>query len=354
MKKAVNRPRRTKPAPDKVLRHSSDTFLGVGMGASAGGLEAVTQLLKGLPDDTGMAFVLVQHLDQPATRRRRISRRLVLQKLETLNEYAALLRSHPAEVEALFKDILICVTGFFRDAKMFDLSRKKLFPKLLTNRQPDAPIRLWSAGCSTGEEAHSRVIALVEFLEKEGVRCPIQLSGTGINESVLNCARTGLYPDRIKDNVSPERLRRFFTKADHGCRTNKNIRDYCMFARQNVREDPPCSHVDLLTCRNVLIYFDAALQKKVIRTSAFQREETEGKFIHGLGAGGWAEPRVRELLEKVLPMKSSFQDFRIEISLPGLKKKTTFWNARRFASRAGQPPMILLAMEEVTGKPNPP
>jgi two-component system CheB/CheR fusion protein len=201
---------------------------------------------------------------KPATLRRRISRRMVLQKLDTLKEYAACLRGNPTEVEALFQDILICVTGFFRDAKMFDLLKKKIFPKILKSRQDDAPIRLWVAGCSTGEEAYSLVITLVEFLEKAGVRCPVQLFGTDINESVISRARTGLYPERIKDEVSPERLRKFFTKADGGYRINKAIRDQCMFARQNVIEDPPFSHVDLITCRNVLIYFDAALQKKVM------------------------------------------------------------------------------------------
>lgn len=227
---------------------------------------------------------------KPATLRRRISRRMVLQKLETLTEYAAYLRSNPAEVEALFQDILICVTGFFRDAKMFDVLKKKMFPKILKNRQPDAPIRLWSAGCSTGEEAYSLVIALVEFLEKEGVRCPIQLFGTDINEAVLNRARTGIYPERIKEDVSPERLRRFFTKADDGYRINKNIRDYCMFARQNVIEDPPFSHVDLITCRNVLIYFDAALQKKVMPVFHYALKPN-GFLVLGTAesVGGFAE-----------------------------------------------------------------
>jgi two-component system CheB/CheR fusion protein len=203
---------------------------------------------------------------KPATLRRRISRRLVLLKLDTLEEYAACLRGNPSEAEALFQDILICVTGFFRDAKMFELLKKKVFPKILKSRQPEAPIRLWVAGCSTGEEAYSLVIALMEYLDKEGVRCPLQLFGTDINEAVINRARAGMFPERIKEDVSPERLRRFFTKADGGYRINKSIRDVCMFARQNVIEDPPFSHVDLITCRNVLIYFDAALQRKVLPT----------------------------------------------------------------------------------------
>jgi two-component system CheB/CheR fusion protein len=227
---------------------------------------------------------------KPATLRRRISRRMVLQKLETLREYAVFLRSSPLEVEALFQDILICVTSFFRDAKMFEVLKKKIFPKILKNRLPDTPIRLWSAGCSTGEEAYSMVIALVEFLEKEGVRCPIQLFGTDINETVLQRARTGVYPERIKDDVSPERLRRFFTKAADGYRIIKSIRDSCMFARQNLFEDPPFSHVDLITCRNVLIYFDAALQKKVMPVFHYALNPT-GFLVLGTAesVGGFAE-----------------------------------------------------------------
>jgi two-component system CheB/CheR fusion protein len=200
---------------------------------------------------------------KPATLRRRISRRMVLQKLDTLKEYVACLRASPAEAESLFQDILICVTGFLRDPKMFDILKKKIFPRILKNRQNESPIRLWVAGCSTGEEAYSLVIALMEFLEKAGVRCPVQLFGTDINESVISRARSGLYPERIKDEISAERLRKFFTKTDGGYRITKTIRDQCMFARQNLVEDPPFSHVDLITCRNVLIYFDAALQKKV-------------------------------------------------------------------------------------------
>jgi two-component system CheB/CheR fusion protein len=189
---------------------------------------------------------------KPATLRRRISRRMVLQKLYSLNEYAAHLRNHQSEVEALFQDILICVTGFFRDDKMFEVLKGKIFPEILKTRPTNAPIRIWVPGCSTGEEVYSLVIALSEFLEKEGVRCPIQFFGTDINERVINRARSGIYPERIKHNVSAERLRKFFTKSDGSYRINKTIRDQCIFARQNLIEDPPFSHIDLISCRNVL------------------------------------------------------------------------------------------------------
>ena len=201
---------------------------------------------------------------KPATLQRRIARRMVLQKTENLPDYLLYLRSHPEELGVLLQDILICVTKFFRDPKLFEGLKKKVFPKILKNRRPTEPIRLWVAGCSTGEEAYSLIIALVEFLEKENFHCPIQLFGTDINETVLRTARMGLYPERIKEDLSPERLRRFFTKTEGGFRINKSIRDSCMFARHNLFEDPPFSHVDLVSCRNVLIYFDATLQKRVM------------------------------------------------------------------------------------------
>lgn len=201
---------------------------------------------------------------KPTTIRRRISRRMALHKLDTLKDYVGYLRKHPTEVEALFQDILICVTSFFRDKKLFEVLKKKVFPRLLKNKSPDGPIRLWVAGCSTGEEVYSLAIVLLEFLEKEGVHCPIQFFGSDINDAILNRARAGIYPESIAADVSPERLRRFFTRAGNGYRIAKAIRDLCIFARQDVTRDPPFSHIDLISCRNVLIYFDATLQKKVI------------------------------------------------------------------------------------------
>ncbi|MDB6134821.1 MAG: two-component hybrid sensor and regulator [Verrucomicrobiales bacterium] len=201
---------------------------------------------------------------KPATLHRRIIRRMGMLRMQTIKEYIDHLCANPAESEALFQDVLIRVTGFFRDPGMFDFLKRKILPRIIQNRQPDAPIRLWMPGCSTGEEVYSMAIALVEFMEKESVRGHMQLFGTDINENVISRARAGMYPERIKDDVASGRLRKFFTKSDGGYRINKSIRDLCMFARQNLFEDPPFSHVDLISCRNVLIYFDAALQKKVI------------------------------------------------------------------------------------------
>ena len=201
---------------------------------------------------------------KPNTIRRRVSRRMAIQKKETLKEYVDFLRQNPSEVEALFQDILIFVSGFFRDPKMFDVLKKKVFPQLCKNRRQDVPIRMWVAGCSTGEEVYSLAIALIEFMEKQSEHYDIQVFGSDINEKILARARAGVYPDGIAEDVSPARLSRFFTKTAAGYRISKAIRDMCIFARQDVTRDPPFSNIDLMSCRNVMIYFDAALQKKVI------------------------------------------------------------------------------------------
>ncbi len=247
------------------------------------GFEQICTLLR---NSAGIDFTHYK----PATLQRRISRRMLLQKTENLPDYIRFLRAHPEELNVLFQDILICVTKFFRDAKLFESLKKRVFPKIVKNRQPNDPIRLWVAGCSTGEEAYSLLIALVEFLEKEGLRFPIQLFGTDINETVLRTARIGLYPDSIKGDVSPDRLRRFFTETDAGFRINKPIRDNCMFARHNLFEDPPFSHVDLVSCRNVLIYFDASLQKRVMPVLHYALKP-QGHLVLGTAesVGGFAD-----------------------------------------------------------------
>ena len=201
---------------------------------------------------------------KPNTLNRRITRRMVLQKADTVPHYVARLRQNPGELDALMQDILISVTGFFRDPKVFDILKRKIFPRILKHKEGDEAIRVWVPGCSTGEEVFSLAIVLVEFMEAHEKKCPLQLFGTDVNETILNRARSAKYPEAIKADVSPERLRRFFTKADGGHRINKAIRDLCIFARQNLAVDAPFSKVDLVSCRNVLIYFGAPMQKRVI------------------------------------------------------------------------------------------
>ena len=201
------------------------------------------------------------------TLKRRILRRMVLKKIDHLEGYVAYLQKHADEIELLFGDILINVTGFFRDPAAFLALQKKVFPRLLKQRPPGSPIRIWVPGCATGEEVYSLAICLHEFLGKNRTNKAIQIFGTDISEAMVRRSRGGVYPRSIESQVSPERIRRYFQKAHNGnYQVSKFIRDVCIFARQNVVEDPPFSKLDLISCRNLLIYLGLPLQKKVLPT----------------------------------------------------------------------------------------
>ena len=201
---------------------------------------------------------------KPATVKRRILRRMALHKVGELKEYVQFLRHHPDEVEALYGDILIKVTSFFRDPDAFEALKTEVFPSILKHRSLEEPVRIWVPGCSTGEETYSQAIALLEFLGNRRTNIPIQLFGTDLGQGSIEKARAGIYPQSIAADVSPERLRRFFVKVEGGYRINKTIRDICVFARQNLLQDPPFSRIDVISCRNVLIYLGAVLQKRIM------------------------------------------------------------------------------------------
>ena len=195
---------------------------------------------------------------------RRITRRMVLHKMTAMKEYEDYLRRDPAEVEALFQDILISVTTFFRDPDSFDALAKTVFPKLLEGRTVQEPVRIWTLGCSTGEEAYSLAMLFAECAEAAGSDVPLQLFATDLNSACVAKARAGVYPASIEQNVSPARLQRFFTKEDTGYRICKDIRDRCIFSRHNVLGDPPFSRLDLISCRNLLIYMEPVLQQQIM------------------------------------------------------------------------------------------
>ena len=197
---------------------------------------------------------------------RRILRRMAVHRMENLSEYVKVLQRDNEEVNSLFDDLLITVTGFFRDAESFDRLREVVFPRIMEDKTPETPIRVWVPGCSTGEEAYSIAISLLEFLDDQPFRPPIKIFASDINEKAIEIARTGKYPENITTDVSPERLRRFFVRmeARGGYQINKDVRDLCVFARQDLTKDPPFSRLDLISCRNVLIYMDSELQRLII------------------------------------------------------------------------------------------
>ncbi len=213
-------------------------------------------------------FALVKHqchVDfaeyKSSTIKRRIERRMLIHRSRGLEAYAKALSENPDEIKALFADILIHVTSFFRDPEAFEAIKKTAFPRLSMG----SGLRFWVPGCSTGEEAYSLTISLLEYLGERASQVPIQVFGTDISEQAIQKARLGEYPESISKNVSPERLSRYFVKLDTGgYRISKAVRDLCLFSRHDITRDPPFAKIDLISCRNLLIYFSASLQKRVI------------------------------------------------------------------------------------------
>ncbi|WP_394846060.1 PAS domain-containing protein [Pendulispora brunnea] len=202
---------------------------------------------------------------KPSTIERRIERRLALHKFERLEDYVKLAQSNPDEVRALYKDILISVTSFFRDTEAYEALRTRIFPRMLENKGPGSSIRIWVPASSTGEEAYSIAIALLEFLDDRAQEYRIQIFGTDVDENAISHARRGVYPENIVLDVTPEHLRRFFVKKDASYQISRRVRDMVVFSVQNITKDAPFSRLDLVSCRNLLIYLQPAMQKKVLR-----------------------------------------------------------------------------------------
>ncbi len=218
------------------------------------------RILVLLRDLTGVDF---SHYKQ-TTIGRRIARRMSFHHIEKHIDYYNYLRKNPAEVDLLRKDILIPVTFFFRDPKVFAALEKKVFPLMVNKRSPQNPVRLWVPACSSGEEVYSFAIFLYEFFEKKKIKPYIQVFGTDLSEALVEKARAGLYAEDISAHVSAARLRRFFVKTEKGYRIPQDIRKLCIFAKHNITGDPPLSNMDIVSCRNLLIYLDAFLQNKAL------------------------------------------------------------------------------------------
>jgi two-component system CheB/CheR fusion protein len=236
-------------------------------------LERILKLLKYV---SGVDF----RLYKSTTLRRRIARRMLIYRLDSLADYAMILQSDPKELRELQEDILISVTRFFRDADVFNALKHVVFEHLFRNRSPEQQVRIWVPGCSSGEEVYSIAISLLEFLTGSAVEPPIQIFGTDASETSIQKARVGVYPETITSEVSPERLRRFFMKTDKGYQVGKRVRDLCIFARQNLCNDPPFSRLDLVSCRNTLIYFGTQLQRQLIPTFHYSLRD-EGFLLLG-------------------------------------------------------------------------
>jgi two-component system CheB/CheR fusion protein len=205
-------------------------------------------------------------LYKPSTILRRIERRMAVHQIDAISAYVQYLQQTPAEGEALFQDLLIGVTQFFRDPENFKVLEDQVIPKLFAGKPASALIRVWSSGCSTGEEAYSLAMLLAERQEATKQNFKVQIFATDIDSQAIAIARVGIYPASIAADVSKERLMKFFTVQSNGkdYRINKSIRDMMLFSEQSVIKDPPFSKLDLISCRNLLIYLGSDLQKKLI------------------------------------------------------------------------------------------
>lgn len=268
-----------------LIRISRQPGLAVSPSAVVSDQDTFRQVCQFLHSVTGVDFLQYK----PATISRRIGRRMALQKIDKLQDYLQYLRKNSAEVGALYQDIFIHVTGFFRDPHAFRALRARILPDVIGHRTTNQSIRVWVPGCSTGEEAYSIAILLVEALGERALETRIQVFGTDISESTIQHARTGIYAEASLANVSRPRLRKFFLKVEGGYQVFKSIRELCVFARHDLTSDPPFSKLDLISCRNVLIYMGSALQKRMVDTFHYALKPGGYLFLgksESLGAHG--------------------------------------------------------------------
>jgi len=258
------------------------------------------------------------------TVQRRILRRMLLHRQDTHTEYLAHLRSDPHELDALYTDLLIGVTSFFRDPDVFVALQRDVLPAMMAAHAPETPVRVWVAGCSGGEEAYSVAIALVEFLGDAARDTPIQIFATDLSEASITRARSGLYPEGIAATMSAERLQRFFVKEDGGYRIAKVVRDLCVFSRQNLLRDPPFSHLDLITCRNVLIYLEPAAQQRVFPVFHYALEPSGFLLLGSAESAGAASELFspfdkRRKIFRPRPASNRLLDVELSIAAPTVK-----------------------------------
>jgi two-component system CheB/CheR fusion protein len=245
---------------------------------------------------------------------RRISRRIALHRIETLDDYVHFLERHPEEVEALFKDLLIGVTSFFRDSDAWEALARRVLPEWLENLPSGASLRIWVPGCATGEEAYSLAMLFVESMEETQKHVNLQIFGTDIDADAVAAARRGEYTDEISTQVSPERLHRYFIREGDRYIIKKRIRDMVIFAEQNLIKDPPFSKIDMISCRNLLIYLDSNVQKRLVPL-----------FHHVLNENGilflGSSESIGEFTDLFSPVESRWKIYRRRSALVSAKSE---------------------------------
>lgn len=232
----------------------------------------LNRILRLIESKTGVDFSVYKL----QTIKRRIVRRMLLHKIEDLKTYASILAKKNAEQDILFQDLLINVTSFFRDPDIYKYLKSSILPKLLKEKSSNEPVRIWVPACSSGEEAFSIAMMLIEIQEAKGSQRPVQIFASDLSENSIKKARLGVFERNELDAVSPKRLQRFFSKSNGEYRISNSVRELCIFASHNVLTDPPFSKLDLVSCRNLFIYLNASAQKNVLNT-----------FHYALNTGGF-------------------------------------------------------------------
>lgn len=254
-------------------------------------LGALAELIKN-------AFGLDLTHYKPNTIQRRLQRRMALQRVDRVADYLRLCQGDAVELAALHRDLLINVTGFFRDGEPFQLLKSEYLPRIIERKKDGESIRIWVPGCASGEEVYSIGICLLELLDESKRDLKIQLFGTDVDAEAVQQARRGLYPKSIESDVSPERLRRFFLKTEDGrFQVSRRLRDLAVLSTQNLCRDAPFSRLDLVTCRNLLIYLQPTIQRKVMRILHYSLLPT-GFLLLGLAESAGDSSELFSLLDR--------------------------------------------------------
>jgi two-component system CheB/CheR fusion protein len=238
---------------------------------------------------------------KPSTLARRIYRRMGLRSLVRIDEYVVWLEQHPEEIDLLFRDLLICVTDFFRDPDAWKILERDVVAPIVAKKADNQPIRVWVTACATGEEAFSVAILFLEALRQANKHCPLQVFATDVSEAAMQYARNGVYPAGIAERLGPALLQRFFEPLvleTHSYKVGQALRDVVMFGTQNLVSDPPFSRLNLVTCRNLLIYLEPKAQQKILSVFHFALEANAYLFLGSAETVGTAEPRFKPLSKK--------------------------------------------------------
>ena len=286
--------------------------------------DELKKILSIVRDRTGIDFFL--HYKH-ASVYRRILRRMALNKFQRLSEYYAVLRKDLKEVDALYNDFLINVTYFFRDPDFYKSLVAKVFPSIVKQGSTTEPLRIWIAGCSTGEEAYSVAICLIEFLESRDLQIPIQIFASDLDSNAIEQARLGIYPVSCLMNVPPNYLDKYFVKNDDVYQILKSVRQICIFSQHNLLKDPPFSRMDLISCQNVLIYLDSAPQEKILQTFHYALKPSGFLFLGKSETVGPSTEFFESLDKKIkLYARKDTKSPQLEFTVDKVKPSTSHVN----------------------------